>query len=40
MCNEIEYAMIQEYLLKIKQKEKKEKQQKELEKPLLIQAVA
>jgi len=35
MCNEIEYAMIQEYLLKIKQKEQK---QKKLEKPLLVQA--
>ncbi len=34
MCNEIEYAMIQEYLLKLKQKEQKQK----LEKPLVIQA--
>ena len=37
MCNEIEYAMIEEYLTKLKQKELKEK---EPEKPIPVEAVA
>jgi len=34
MCNEIEYAMIEEYLTKLRQKEK------ESEKPIPVEAVA
>ncbi len=37
MCNEIEYAMLEEYLAKLKQKESKEK---EPEKPIAVEAVA
>ena len=36
MCNEIEYAMIEEYLTKLRQKEKA----KESEKPIPVEAVA
>lgn len=37
MCDEIEYAMIEEYLAKLKQKESKEK---EAEKEIPLQALA
>lgn len=37
MCNEIEYAMIEEYLAKLRQKELKEK---EPEKQIPVEAVA
>lgn len=35
MCNEIDYAILEEYLAKPKQKELKEK---ELEEPILVEA--
>ncbi len=35
MCNEIDYAILEEYLAKPKQKEQKEK---ELEEPILVEA--
>ncbi len=37
MCNEIEYAVMEEYLAKLRQKELKEK---EPEKPIPVEAVA
>lgn len=37
MCNEIEYAMVEEYLVKLKQKEPKEK---EPEKQVLVEVTA